>query len=105
MACEIFTTLLSFLKELLQKKNEIPKTMYKAKRTMFTLSLEYMKIYACPNDSILYKKEYERLSECFTGGLSRWKKNDGSVDKYIIGIPAKVLWYFPLIPIFRHMFH
>ena len=33
------------------------------------------------------------------------EKKDGDVDKYRIGILAKVLWYFPPIPRLRHMFH
>ena len=78
--------------------------MYEAKKIMSALGSEYVKIHACPNDCILYRKEYEGLSKCPTCGLSRWKKN-GSVDKYRIGITAKVLWYFPPIPKFRRIFH
>ncbi|XP_038695451.1 uncharacterized protein LOC119992730 [Tripterygium wilfordii] len=100
-----FTELLSFLIELLPKNSEIPESMYEAKKTMSALGLEYVKIHACPNDCILYRKEYERLSECPTCGLSRWKKKDGRVDQYRNGVPMKVLWYFPPIPRFRRVFH
>ena len=70
---------------------------------MSILGLEYVKIYACPNDCILYKNEYEGLSECPSCGLFRWKKN-GSADQYRKGVPVKLLWYFLLIPRFQCMF-
>ena len=59
-----FTKLLGLLAKLLPESNEIPMSMSEAKKTMFTLGLEYVKIYACPNDCILYRKKYEGLSEC-----------------------------------------
>lgn len=55
-------------------------SMYKAKMAMFTLGLEYVKIHACPNDCILYRKEYEELSECPNYCFSRWEEKDSSVD-------------------------
>ena len=69
-----FTELLSLLAKFLPKSNEIPVSMYKAKKTMSALGLKYLKIHACPNDCILYRKENEGLSDCPSCGLSRWKK-------------------------------
>ena len=69
-----FTELLGLLAKLLLESNEIPVSIYKAKETISTLGLEYVKIYACPNDCILYRKEYERMSDCLSCGLFRWKK-------------------------------
>ncbi|XP_052291944.1 uncharacterized protein LOC127900769 [Citrus sinensis] len=98
------SALLSVLADAFPKTNEIPTSMYEAKKTMSALGLEYVKIHACPNDCILYRKEYEGLLECPTCGLCRWKKKDGIVDQYRKGVPAKTLWYFPPIPRFKRMF-
>lgn len=49
-------------------------SMYEAKMAMFTLGLKYVKILACPNDFILYRKEYEELSECPNYCFSRCEK-------------------------------
>ena len=99
-----FATLLSVLADSLPKNNEIPTSMYKTKNTMSALDLEYVKIHACLNDYILYRKKHEGLSKCPTYGLCRWKKKDSIVDQYKKGIPAKVLWHFPPIFRFKSMF-
>ncbi|XP_052297107.1 uncharacterized protein LOC127902292 [Citrus sinensis] len=99
-----FSNLLSALSDMLPEGNDLPVSMYEAKKTMSALGLEYIKIHACPNDCILYRKEYESLSNCPTCDESRWKKRDGSVAAYRKGVPAKVLWYFPPIPRFRRLF-
>ena len=96
--------LLDLLAKLLSESNEIHVSMYEVKKTTSVLSLEYVKIHACPNDCILYRNEYKGLSECPSCGLSRWKKKDGSVDQYRKGVSAKLLWYFPIIPRFKRMF-
>lgn len=66
--------LLSFLGGMLPKDNTLPSFAYEAKKTMFILGLRYKKIYACPNDCILYRKEYAIISQYPTCGVSRWKK-------------------------------
>ena len=63
--------------------NEMPLSMYEAKKTLNALGMEYEKIHACPNDCILYKT-------CPTCGMSRWKVNKVGV-RNIKRIPAKVL--------------
>ncbi|KAL6276903.1 hypothetical protein ACE6H2_020504 [Prunus campanulata] len=76
--------------------------MYEAKKTLCALGLIYEKIHACPNDCILYRKEYEDSTNCPTCGISRWKETkDGFLKE---GVAAKVLWYFPPIPRFKRMF-
>ena len=62
------------------------------------------KIHACSNDCVLYRKEYENLSECPTCRVSQWQKKNGSKEKYRKGVPVKVLWYFPLILRFKRLF-
>lgn len=97
-----FTDLLSLLHEMLPEGNQLPPSLYEAKKSLSTLGLEYEKIHACSNDCILYRREYKDSNECPTCGLSRWKldKNNNS----LLGVPSKVLWYFPPMPRFRRMF-
>jgi len=64
------------------------------------MGMEYQKIYACPNDCILYRKEFEALHECPRCGISRYKVKDdeGDEDDMKNGPPTNVLWYLPIIP-------
>ena len=75
----------------------------KQKKTLNTLGTEYEKIHACPNDCILYRNELKDAISCPTCGTSRWKL-DATGTKKRKGVPAKVMWYFPLIPRFRRLF-
>ncbi|KAL6286413.1 hypothetical protein ACE6H2_010803 [Prunus campanulata] len=76
--------------------------MYEAKKTLCALGLSYEKINACPNDCILYRKEYEDSTNCPTCGISRGKETkDGFLKE---GVAAKVLWYFPPIPRLKRLF-
>ena len=97
-----FTDLLSLLGEILPDDNKLPLSLYDAKKSLSALGMDYVKIHACPNDCILYRKEYEDLTNCPTCGMSRWKL--GKKNMINEGIPAKVLWYFPPIPRFQRMF-
>ncbi|XP_050160368.1 uncharacterized protein LOC126633878 [Malus sylvestris] len=101
---KLFADLLEFLGVLLPQKNEIPPSVYEAKKTLFSLGIEYEKIHACPNDCILYRKEHLDAIACPTCGFSRWKVNKSSREPSK-GVPAKVLWYFPPIPRFQRMFY
>ena len=65
--------------------------------------MEYAKIHACPNDCILYRNDLKDASSCPTCGTSRWKL-DRTKTKKRKGVPTKVMWYFPPIPIFRRLF-
>jgi len=84
------------LKDMLFKENELPDRTDEVKKILRSMSMDYEKIHACSNDCILYRKEYEHLKKCSVSGRSRYKKNDKS--------PAKVLWYFPIMPRFKCMF-
>ncbi|XP_062093712.1 uncharacterized protein LOC133799725 [Humulus lupulus] len=59
-----FTKLLTLLKESLRKDNELPSSLYEAKKTLCTLGMEYSKIHACPNDCVLYRNQYESATKC-----------------------------------------
>ena len=49
-----FGKLLVMIKNMLPKDNELPESMYEAKKVVCPLGLEVQKIHACPNDCILY---------------------------------------------------
>ncbi|KAL4026138.1 hypothetical protein IC575_014562 [Cucumis melo] len=49
-----FSELLKTLKEILPTSNEIPTSMYEAKKTLRALGMSYEKIHACHNDCCLY---------------------------------------------------
>ncbi|KAI5337323.1 hypothetical protein L3X38_016594 [Prunus dulcis] len=61
-----FTELLILQGDLLPEGNTIPTSMYEAKKTLCALGLSYEKMHACPNDCILYRKEYEDSTNCPT---------------------------------------
>ncbi|KAL0553497.1 hypothetical protein IC582_007392 [Cucumis melo] len=66
-----FSKLLSIISDLLLDNNEIPTSLYEAKKTLGALGLSYQKIDACPNDCCLYRKEYANSTKCPKCGLSR----------------------------------
>ncbi|XP_040361928.1 uncharacterized protein LOC121048928 [Rosa chinensis] len=93
--------LIAFAKYL-PEGNEIPASVYEAKKSLSALGMDYTKIHACPNDCILYRKQYVDDTICPTCGTSRWKICKNKKERE--GVPAKVLWYFPPIPRFKRMF-
>ena len=68
-----FEKLLTIMKKLLPKNNELPTSTYEAKKVVCPLGLEVLKIHACPNDCILYRDEYENLTECPVCTALRYK--------------------------------
>ena len=73
-----FSVLLEVMNEILPNDNSLPKSMYEAKNIMKLLGLDYEKIHACRNDCILYRNEFENLSECPRCEASRWQiRKDG----------------------------
>ncbi|XP_074350007.1 uncharacterized protein LOC141689566 [Apium graveolens] len=98
-----FTDLLESAGSFLPKDHVLSGSMYEAKKTLTDLGLEYVKIHACPNDCVLYRgPAAESLSECPKCHLSRWKI--GKDGKVRVNVPAKVMWYFPIIPRFKRLF-
>ena len=97
-----FTDLLSSVGSLLPEDHVLPVNAYEAKKTLSNLGLEYIKFHACPNECVLYRGVNESASECPKCSLSRWKL--GKDGKARVNIPAKVMWYFPIIPRFKRMF-
>ncbi|XP_074265708.1 uncharacterized protein LOC141588153 [Silene latifolia] len=98
-----FTALLELLSDILPKDNELPTTTYECKKILCPLATKYQKIHACPNDCILYRKEYSEFIECPRYGESRYKRRDNASGSKK-GSPTKTLWYLPIIPRFKRMF-
>ncbi|KAJ9556462.1 hypothetical protein OSB04_011076 [Centaurea solstitialis] len=75
-----FTSLLEILHEMLPEDNELPVSLYQAKKLMCPMGLEIERIHACPNDCILYRNEYASLHECIICGTSRYKRGKRSTE-------------------------
>ena len=104
-----FGKLLKIMKKKLPKDNELPDSTYEAKKVLCPLGLEVQKIHACPNDCIFYCGEYEELNACPVCGALRYKiRRDDPGD--VEGknprkrVPAKVMWYAPIIPRLKRLF-
>ncbi|XP_073129688.1 uncharacterized protein [Henckelia pumila] len=69
-----FTDLLSLFGEMLPDDNELPSSLYDAKKSLCALGMNYVKIHACSNDCILYRKEYEGFSNCPICRMSRFQR-------------------------------
>jgi len=95
-----FTELLELLHEMLPKDNTFLTRHYGAKKILCLMGMEYKKMHACPNDCMLYRKEFESLHKCPRCGVSQYKVNDDeSQEDYVKKGPfAKALWYLPIIP-------
>jgi hypothetical protein len=108
---KVFEGMLKIVKDKLPENNELPSTTYEAKQTVCPLGLEVQKIHACPNDCILYQgKEHENLEGFPMCKALRYKIRDddpgaleGTPPK-MMKVPAKVMWYFPIIPCLKRLF-
>jgi len=104
-----FGELLKIVKNMLPEGNELPSTTYEAKKMVCPLGLDVQKIHACPNDCILYRGEYENLEACPVCSALRYKirrDDPGDVDGQPVKkrVPAKLVWYFPIIPRLKRFF-
>ena len=104
-----FEKLLKILKKKLPKDNELPDSTYATKKVICPLRLEVHKIYACPNDCILYRGAYEDLNACLLCGALRYKirrddPSDVNGERPRKRVPAKVMWYSPIIPRLKRLF-
>jgi len=98
-----FTELLDLVKDMLPKDNTLPDHNYEAKKVICLMGIEYKKINVCPNDCILYRKEFEDLHECPVCHIKWYKVKNGDTSCNVSTkkSPAKVLWYLPIIPRFK----
>ena len=106
-----FEKLLKIIKKMLPRDNVLPPSTYEAKKVVCPLGLEVQKIHACINDCILYRGEkYENLNACPVCGALRYKirrDDPGDVEGEPCPrkrVPAKVMWYAPIIPRLKRLF-
>ncbi|CAH9103451.1 unnamed protein product [Cuscuta europaea] len=95
--------LLELFKEALPPGNTLPDSYYDAQKIIKNLSLESQKIDACPNNCMLFWKEYADAEECVKCNACRWKKREHTSipptsKSKPRKIPYKTMRYFPLIP-------
>lgn len=97
--------LLHMLHKVLPEDNNVPRSYYDAKKFISDLGLNYQKIHACTNDSVLFRKEYKNVDVCPKCGQSRWMLPRYPLDtvdplreppRKAKKIPVKVVRYFPL---------
>ena len=98
-----FTELLVSLKSMLPKPNALVENTYEAKKIVKLMGSGYQKIHACVNNCIIYYKQDEYKSVCRSCGTTRWKV-DAKTKKVYENVPAKVMWYFPIIPRLQRLF-
>ncbi|XP_074356190.1 uncharacterized protein LOC141695880 [Apium graveolens] len=82
-----FTDLLSSVGSLLTKDNVLPSNAYEAKKN--PLQFRSRGVHA-------------DATKCPKYRLSRWKLTKKGEER--VNLPAKVMWYFPIIPRFKRMF-
>lgn len=92
----------------------LPNSIYEVQKIIKDLGLDYVKIDACVNNCILYKKEYAGLEQCPKCGEKRWIVKKGEdigdevastkLNKRNKRIPRKILRYFPIIPRLQRLF-
>ncbi|XP_004514322.1 uncharacterized protein [Cicer arietinum] len=105
---ESFNALLELLKEDMPSLN-IPDTFNKTKGMIKDLGLDYKKIDACPNDCMIYWKNYENETCCHVCGAPRWKEiaegnHQVGINHESYKVSAKILRHFPLIPRLQRLF-
>lgn len=98
-----YDELLDIIRVMIPPNNSLPKGIYETKKLLKIFDLGYEKIHACANDCCLFRKENKDMNACPKCGTSRWKTNAQS-NVVREGVPAKVLWYFPIVPRFRRLF-
>ncbi|XP_074315263.1 uncharacterized protein LOC141651448 [Silene latifolia] len=99
-----FNDLLELLKEMVPEA-KIPLNYTESRNIVKDLGLHYIKIYACPNDCMLFWKENEQPDECLECHTSKWKPcEENQSQKKTRKIPANVLWYFPLKPRLQRLY-
>ena len=104
-----FENLLKIFKKMLPMDNELLSSTYEVKKVVCPLGLEVQKIHACINDCILYRGEYENLDACPVYSALRYKisrddPGDVEGEPPRKRVPAKVMWYAPIIPRLKRLF-
>ncbi|GKA27523.1 ribonuclease H-like domain-containing protein [Tanacetum coccineum] len=69
-----FTDIFKVVHDFLPEDNELPISVYKAKKMICPIGLEIKRIHACPNDCVLYTNEKKDLHNCHVCNSSRLKR-------------------------------
>ncbi|XP_042950337.1 uncharacterized protein LOC122282453 [Carya illinoinensis] len=77
----------------------LPEDYNDARQLKRGLGFSYTKIHVCPNDCILFWKEYEDKDQCPKCKSSRWVS---LTSKH--RVPQKVMRYFPLMPRLQRLY-
>ncbi|KAL6533628.1 hypothetical protein OROHE_013461 [Orobanche hederae] len=101
MSVSAFDEIQEQICKLLPDDHNLPKSHYKVRNILSSLGLKYRIIDACPNDCVLFYKEYKDLDYCLVCGQCRFQVNRKSSKKRI---PVKVVRYFPLIPRLQRLY-
>ena len=116
MSNRALEAILNIFSRILPKGHCVPDTMEKVQKVVRDLGLNYVKIDACENNCVLFRKENENLDTCPKCGESRWKtpddgandqrgNADGGVDRTNKKrVPRKILHYFPLTPRLQRLY-
>ncbi|XP_074328345.1 uncharacterized protein LOC141666250 [Apium graveolens] len=100
-----FTDLLKLMRGILPPNNELPNSMYEAKKILCPMGMDVKKIHARPNDSILFRNDNEDLHVCPKCGASRYKPDgNNSAEEKKKRPPAKVVWYLPIVERFKCLY-
>ena len=101
-----FSELLELLHVMLPEGNTLSTRHYEVKKILYPMCMSTKKIHACPNDYILYRKEFETLTKCPRYRVLQYKVKDDDEDEDNMkkGPPAKMLWYLPIIPRLKRLF-
>uniref|UniRef100_A0A803KV28 Uncharacterized protein n=1 Tax=Chenopodium quinoa TaxID=63459 RepID=A0A803KV28_CHEQI len=108
-----FSMLLNALHMSFNYDNNLPSSSYEAKKYTKALGLDYVRIDACVNHCVLFRKEYANEVKCPKCLAPRWKQDvsqddEGSYEdegaKRKTRVPQLVLHHFPLIPRLQRMF-
>ena len=99
---------LQYLCKVMPKDNKLPRSCDEAKKIVCPLGLDVKRYHACPNDCIIYRKEYENLDKCPRCQASRFKRGREPIEdagkRVTKGTPAKVVWHLPLTPRLKRLF-
>ncbi|XP_055961083.1 uncharacterized protein LOC130015301 [Mercurialis annua] len=101
---EFMSALIKLLKLAFPEGETLPNSFNETKKIINTLGLKYINIHACPNDCLLFWKEYSKDDVCSICGASRWKTSEHDSNNVASNfsttkkkkIPVKVLKHFPL---------
>ncbi|KAL6577531.1 hypothetical protein OROMI_009859 [Orobanche minor] len=94
------TMALELFKDALSDDNLLPSSYYAAKKLLSGIGMGYEAIHACPNDCVLFLKQYKGLDKCPFCSESRWKDNDVNGKRR----PRKFARYFPIKPRLQRLF-